>query len=297
MVKDLSNGIKFVNRSNEDESFISDIIKDLENPNYYKNVATNDGLDYVYLQNGHLEAVSQSTRWYGFGGTNVKLFLEAWQQKYDELNKYKKNTITRIFTNNLPITISKSYGDHEFTDKEIEKLFNGESVTITFNTQYGNSRTITGKIEKKDWPEKEIEFYTFVTHDLDNQQESNIIEGVYQGQIIKFKNQFADYKFTDEDIKKLLNGNSIYCVITNSNGNRGAVRLKLVHMNNDYYKVHPDWEVPRYRFSERDREFTGQELEDLHIGKSIVIDNLVGKNGGHYSAEIRWKDGKYQIKK
>ena len=43
MVKDLSNGIKFVNRSNEDESFINDIIKDLENPDYYKNVSTNDG--------------------------------------------------------------------------------------------------------------------------------------------------------------------------------------------------------------------------------------------------------------
>ena len=284
----LKNGLIFLNRQ-EDKYNSEEIIKDLE-----ELVEFPDELDAVILQNNRLEAVHQSTRWYGYNGVNVKRFLEEWRNKLKELNKFKKDTVTAQFVTGHMITISKSYGDHIFSDQEIKDLFEGKSIVITFNTQWGNERTVQGKIEKKDWPEKEIEFYTFVTQDLNN-IETDFVEGLYQGEKIKFKNKFADYKFTQEDIDTLLNAKPIYCIITNSNGNRTAVRLTLVHMKDNYYKLNPAWDVPRYRFSKYDREFTSQELEQLDNGHSIILEGSAVD--GSYTKEIRWKDGQFQIKK
>ena len=289
MVKELKNGIKFVNVNCKDEELENEVIQDLEK------ISDRNGLDYVYLRNDSLEAVNQSTLWYGFKGLNVNYFYKEWCDKFAELNKYRSESVTRSYMDKFLVTIKSSYGDHIFTEEELDKLFKGESITITFNTKYGNSRTVSGKIEQKDWAEKEIKFYTFVTHDLDNQA-SQFIETTINGKPARFKGTFADYTFTEEDIRNFSNNRSVYAIITNSNGNRSSVKLDLEHVDNDYFKVQPNWDVPRCRFSVRDKEFTAEQIKNFDYGRSETVE-LISKAGKAYTTELRWRDGQYQIKK
>ena len=282
----LSNGVVFQNRQ-EDLYDSNEFIEELE-----RYIEPADELSAVLLENGQLKAVSQSTLWYGFNGLNVKLFLSEWRDKLTELKQFRKDTYTDKFANGKTITISTTYGDHRFTDKELHDLYAGREIEITFNTQWGNSRTVTGKIEKKDWPEKEIIFWGFITHSIED-KESNFVEGTYKGQQIKFKNSFADHKYTEDEVNKLLDGNSIYVIITNKNGKQVAVRLKLIQYQNDYYKAQADFEVPPVYWA--GHSFTVVEIEQLHLGRSLRT-NLISSKGNIYPAEIRWKDGRLQRK-
>ena len=281
----LSNGVVFQNRQ-EDLYDTKEFVEDLE-----RYIEPTDELSAVLLENGQLKAVSQSTLWYGFRGLNVKLFLSEWRDKLAELNQFQKEKVTGKFEGKT-ITISRQYGDHRFTDQELRDLYEGKEISITFTTQWGNSKTITGKLDKKDWPEKEIIFWGFISKSVE-EKESNFIEGVYKGQQIKFKNSFSDHKYTEDEINKLLNGESIYIIITNKNGKQVAVRIKLIQYQNDYYKAHPDFEVPPVYWA--GHNFTVEEIEHLHMGRSLNT-NLISSKGNIYPAEIRWRDGKLQRK-
>ena len=152
----LSNGVIFQNRQ-EDEYDSEEYIKELE-----EYIEPSDELSAVILEDEQLQAVSDSTLWYGFYGVNVKLFLEEWREKLKELNKHRKNKYTNKFINGKTITISRSYGDHIFSDKELLDLYEGKNISFTYNTQYGNIKFVTGKLDKKDWPENEIIFWGFI---------------------------------------------------------------------------------------------------------------------------------------
>lgn len=280
----LRNGVVFQNRQ-EDTYDTNEYVEQLE-----KYIEPSDELNAVLIENGQLKAISQSTLWYGFNGLNVKLFLEEWRDKLNELKQFRKDTYTGKFVNGKTITISRTYGDHRFTDKELIDLYEGKEIEISFNTQWGNTRTVTGKLESKDWPEKEIIFWGFITHSID-EKESNYIEGIFRGQQIKFKNSFADHKYTEDEINKLLNGDSIYIAITNKNGKKVAVRIKLIQYQNNYFKAHPDFEVPPVYWA--GHSFTMGEIEQLHLGRTLNT-NLISSKGNIYPAEIRWKDGRLQ---
>jgi len=280
----LSNGVVFQNRQ-EDLYDSNEFITELE-----KYIEPTDELSAVLLENGQLKAVSQSTLWYGFNGLNVKLFLSEWRDKLAELKQFRKDTYTDKFTNGKTITISRSYGDHRFTDKELNDLYAGKEIEITFNTQWGNTRTVTGKIEKKDWPEKEIIFWGFITHSLED-TESIFVEGIYKGQQIKFKNSFSDHKYTEEEIENLLKGNAIYVIYTGSKG-PAAARIKLVQYQNDYYKAQPEFDTPPvFWFG---HEFTIKEIEQLHMGNILEHAQLISSKGNIYVADLRWHDGRLQ---
>lgn len=281
----LRNGVVFQNRQ-EDLYDSKEFVEELE-----KYIEPADELSAVLLENGQLKAVSQSTLWYGFNGLNVKLFLSDWRDKLAELKQFRKDTYTDKFANGKTITISRTYGDHVFTDKELKDLYAGREIEITFNTQWGNSRTVTGRIEKKDWPEKEIIFWGFITHSID-EKESNFIEGTYRGQQIKFKNSFSDHKYTEDEIQKLLSGKAIYVIFTNKDGKQSAARIKLIQYQNDYYKANPDFDVPPvYWFG---HEFTVEEIETLHMGQVLEQAQLISSKGNIYRADVRWSNGRLQ---
>lgn len=282
----LSNGVAFINRQEDlynSEEFIAELEKYIE---------PSDELNGVILENSQLKAVSESTLWYGFKGLNVKLFLEEWRNKLAELQKYRKEKYTGKYIDGKTITISRVYGNYRFSDKECQDLFEGKFITISFDTQYGNTRTVSGKLEKKDWPENEIEFWGFITHDLDTQN-SGYVEGLFGGQKIKFKNNFGGHTFTEDEIESLLKNEAIYIKIINKNGNKVAVRLKLIPQTDDFYQLSPDFAVPPIKWS--GKEFSEEEIKRLHLGYSIV-GTFISNSGNIYSQEIRWRDNKIERK-
>lgn len=289
----LSNGIIFLNRQADKyntEQFISQIEE-------FTNHHT--APDAIILEQDQLKGMFRSTLWYGFKGTNVQLFFEEWEREYVELSKNQpKNSITKMYepTGNM-ITMSKSYGSHEFTEQELDKLYKGDTIEFDFTSQFGNTKRISGKLDKKDWPEKEIIFWAFVSKDL-RAQEDNMVTGIFRGEKIKFKNQFADYKLSKEDINKLLDGKILYTVITNKNGKRTSVRIKLVPVEGDYYKLQGTFDGLPY-CTVSGKELTGVEIERFHLhpGEFFLLNGLKTRDGGTYSTEVAWKDRGYEFKK
>lgn len=301
MAYELKCGTVFVNKQ-EDRYPSTDYLPDL---NEY--VTADHELTYIILREGKFEAVyKNNTTWYGFNGLNVKRFLDEWSEKLDEIKKYAKETI------NSPdgrITITRIFSGHRFTDQEVADLFAGKEIEFQCTTQYGNERIVRGKLAYKDMDEgkaeddknrKYLKYWGFIPtsfRDIETNEEiefkSDFAEGFYEGKQIKFRNHFKDYKYTEDDIKTLLEGKPIFVIITNSNGKKVAVRLKLIHHENNYYKADPDFRVPPVRWAGHD--FTLSELEQLY-SKHIIKTNLISSKGNIYPAELKWEDGRLKRK-
>lgn len=101
------------------------------------------------------------------------------------------------------VTFSREYGSHRFTDDEVKALLNGESILITIQGKpdaQGNRPTykVKGQLAVLTYKGR-----PYVGFDGQFIREDRV-EGVWQGQIISFKNSFAGHTFTQEEIQSLL---------------------------------------------------------------------------------------------
>lgn len=223
----LSNNVFFQNMSNVDPEPIIEQLESLIEPQ--------DELIAVRVVNGSLQAMSPSVLWYGFHGCDVPRFLEEWRAKLQDIKSHQKEQYCGKNAQGLTITFSRVYGGYRFTDQECEDLLAGRPVKFAFTSQYGNTREITGYLQEKTWDEKEIKFYSIVSKDFNNN--NGIITGKLNGQDIRFKDRFADHKYTQSEITTLLRGQEIYISFTNKNGNTGYAHIRLVPYKDDFYKA------------------------------------------------------------
>ena len=207
----LSNGIIFQNRQ-EDKYSTEKIIAEID-----ECANQHTAPDAIILEEDRLKGMYKSTLWYGFEGTNVREFFSEWEDVRRELEKNQpKESITKEYEPlGMMVTMSKNYGSYQFSEEELDKLYKGDTIEINFTSQWGNTKHIKGRLDRRTWDDKNIVFWAFVTEDLQSPEE-NIVTGIYQGQKIRFKNQFGTHKLTEDEIKRLLNGESIYVVITNN---------------------------------------------------------------------------------
>lgn len=93
------------------------------------------------------------------------------------------------------------WAGHKFTDEEVEKLFNGESITITVEGKFGPYEK-TGKLGKGEY--NGYEFWGF-------QPESDRYEGEFvpEHRHVSFKRTWSSHRFTDEECEQLLEGQDL----------------------------------------------------------------------------------------
>ena len=97
------------------------------------------------------------------------------------------------------IRFKNQFAGHLFTPSEIQQLLNDE--TITFTTEKGS---YTGKLEVQTY-----QGHQYVGFKAQFPKKEGYVYGQFKGQEISFKGEFMGYKFTDDDIKKLLAGTKI----------------------------------------------------------------------------------------
>lgn len=135
--------------------------------------------------------------------------------------------------NGQQIAFSKNWGNHTFTESEINALLAGQEIDFKAKGKDGNTYTVTGKLAKQIYKGKE--FYGFQLDKEKFQQEiqkvraadPNRVTGSFEGKKITFKRIWGGHRFTNEEVKKLLKGNEISFQMTSKRGSTYTVTGKL----------------------------------------------------------------------
>ena len=101
--------------------------------------------------------------------------------------------------NGKQINIKKSYGDHTYTQEELDKLFAGETITI----EYKGAKYV-GKLE-----EQEYKGHKYIAPKWTREGSGDYVTAKFKGKEISFNRTFMGHTFTDEELSALLNGDTI----------------------------------------------------------------------------------------
>ena len=198
--------------------------------------------------------------------------------------------------NGKEISIKPSWGGYEFSEKELEKLFAGEHITIKVKNKDGKTYDVVGHLA-----EQTYKGATYVGFEWDKEYQKasdpSRAHGMFEGKRVNFNRTFSGHRFTDEEVEKLLAGEEISFDVTWRNGNTGVATGKLG--TGDYgfgFQLDTsgwgkkggfknDAGIP-FMFS--GHKFTDKELKDLEAGKTISLTGLTKKSGGTWSARVRF---------
>lgn len=114
--------------------------------------------------------------------------------------------------------------------------------------------------------------------------------GVFNGKEVKFNRKWGDYRFTDDEVDRLLNGETIIIKdLISKNGNEydaiGSLQEQTYKGHKFYgFKIDEDAVPTRwstYRFTEKERQLLAE-------GKIIEIKGVISKRGTTYDTEVRF---------
>ena len=193
---------------------------------------------------------------------------------------------------NEEIYFKTSWGSHEFTDEECNRLLKGESITFLAESNAGISYIATGRLEYQIYKGKP--YWGFKrnletedngrTRDRDLSLNSKLfpkngkMRGVYTptNEIVQFNRKWAGHLFNDDECRQLLNGLSITFTAISRNGHHFTVTgsLQQQKFKGKYYwgfardedAIPNEWQG---------HQFTAQEIDELRNGDTIYIPDAV----------------------
>ncbi len=132
------------------------------------------------------------------------------------------------------IAFKRSWGNYKFQEAELEKLLEGEEITIDYPYENGRTSKITGKLAQDTY--KGQTYWGFKPNE---NQPDDKVSGIYMltGQEVTFRGTWSGHEFTKEEIEKLLNGETIEFRYTKKNGwmTRAVGRLEEFTYNDNKY--------------------------------------------------------------
>lgn len=205
-----------------------------------------------------------------------------------------------------PVSFTRTWGDHRFTDEECEALCRGEEIEFVSHGMYGD-RTVKGKLAQM-----EYKGVNYVGFQKEEEADPNRYHGMWNGQNVSFKRSvWKDaYVFSDAECADLCAGKTLSVMI---NGQYGAkqVNASLANMTTsdghpyigikleypgqssnsaDYYSGTWNGKSVRFRREWRGHKLTDHECENLCAGKEVTVRNVKSQTGGTYSAVIKLAD-------
>lgn len=131
------------------------------------------------------------------------------------------------------ISFNKTWGNHTFTDLEIQDLLANKEITFQAAGKDGNRYPVSGKLAQQTFKGKQ--YYGFQLNKEKLQQyleekkakDPNRVFCTFEGQNISFKRIWGGHRFTDEEIQKLIQGEKISFSMTSKRGSTYMVTGKL----------------------------------------------------------------------
>lgn len=139
-----------------------------------------------------------------------------------------------------PIQFNRTWSGHTFTDEEVAKLLNGETIEIEATSKKGNPFRIRGRLMEQTY--KGNKYWGFAGDLVRNESPDKvtgvITKGRNKGKEVSFKRIWSGHTFTDDEIKKLLNGETITIACKSKNGKDFTASGKLAQQT---YKGRKFW--------------------------------------------------------
>lgn len=141
------------------------------------------------------------------------------------------------------VSFSREYGTHRFTDSEVEHLLNGKSIRIELKAKTGTEYSVEGNLQEKEY--KEQKYWGFEPDPETRQFKNSFPEKVKSdgtfkptGETVKFNQEWGGHKFTDKEVKDLLEGKDIKFKAKSKAGKSYEAKGKLEKQE---YKGKPFW--------------------------------------------------------
>lgn len=179
------------------------------------------------------------------------------------------------------------WGDHKFTDTEIQALLAGQ--IIKFSVKGGE---VSGKLDQQQYKGKP--FWGFKVEDK-TYDEAIYATGMFDGEVVHFKRVWGGHIFTTNEIQTLLAGGSVS--FDTAKGNVKGILAKQKYKGKAFWGFKPEVDVDPEsyvtgKFNGKDikfkriwsgHRFTDSEVAALLAGKVISFKNI-NKNQVEYVA-------------
>lgn len=190
------------------------------------------------------------------------------------------------------IEFRKKWGAYSFNEDDIQKLLAGETITICYHDDdKDESRDIPGCLK-----EKEFKGHKYWGFEPIEQERKDVVKGLFKGmKSISFKRTWGAYEFTDDDIERLLAGETITIMYPEKDGNKREVKgfLKEKTFKKRKYwgfqslkDTRPDMVTGKYKGK---KEISFKNSWNGHVFTQDEIDILL--QGGNISFETSFKHG------
>ena len=124
------------------------------------------------------------------------------------------------------VSFNRVWGAHTFTDDEVAKLLAGEEITFnSISKQTNQPYPVTGSLQQQTYNGHKFWGLSMKQSDCPPDK----VEGVFKPKkkTIRIKKEWGGHTFTDEEIKKLFNGDVISFQATSSKGTTYTAKGKL----------------------------------------------------------------------
>lgn len=124
------------------------------------------------------------------------------------------------------VKFNRVWSGHRFTDDEVSKLLNGEEIAFTVTYSSGQTGNVSGKLAEQTY--KGNKYWGFAKADAPLGDDR--VEGYFKPKKkkIRFKREWGGHKFTDDEVAKLLNGDTIsFEAVSKNTGNTYTATGKL----------------------------------------------------------------------
>lgn len=121
------------------------------------------------------------------------------------------------------IKFKRTYMGHEFTDAECNSLLAGAELMFTATMKDGSQSELKGRLEKQKTSSGAVFYGVKAEFPL----RDGYIRGTFKGQQVTFKGSWSDHVFTQDEVDRLLAGETITIEYTAKDGHRKPVSGKL----------------------------------------------------------------------
>lgn len=209
------------------------------------------------------------------------------------------------------------WGGHRFTEEEKEKLKNKETIQFHAANKAGDDCLVTGALAEYEYKGKQV--FGFQMKEFQNLNPAKEkVSGNWDGREVSFKRIWGGYRFTDEEVQKLLNGETVAFQMKNKDGDIcdvtgrladlvyngqkyvGFDKLTFVNTNPEKQRKEEDYYTGIFKKKEirfhrvfGGYRFTDEECQRLLAGEEIEVHDLQGKKGP-YSAKGKLERSTYK---
>lgn len=231
--------------------------------------------------------------------------MEDTSSMIDEIKKRAEEEEAKIERvelewNNNKASFRREWGNHRFTDEEVEKLKKGESVTFISTTKSNEEYEFTGMLSGK----QKLTFKTTLRKKVG----AEYYKGIWRKKEIEFPRDFRGHRLTDDECSMLIDGKEV--MVSGLEGrHKGitySVNIKLSQKAGEVVFAtslaqDPDKEYMSADFKGKKisfcriwggHRFTDEECETLLRGDELSLKDLKSKKGTSYGVVGKLSVGK-----